>query len=214
MEKQFMDDIKEYSKLHDMAENTGFIKRLLEGNATVETYGEYLYNLYEVYHTIEVNLEKHKENKVIKNFALPEIYRSDSLMEDLKFLLGDKLEKLEPLMSTKSFMYRMYEISETNPELIIAHAYTRYLADLFGGRTIYSIVKNKYNIDEKGLNYYQYEDIPNLKSFVMEYHGLLNNIKLDGDLKCKFLSEVNLSYIYNISISNELEYNRFYKQNK
>ena len=214
MEKQFMDDIKESSKLHDMAENTGFIKRLLAGNATVDTYAEYLYNLYEVYHTIEINLEKHKDNEVVKKFALPQIYRSDSIMKDLKFLLGDKLEKLEPLMSTKSFMYRMYEISETNPELIIAHAYTRYLADLFGGRTIYQIVKEKYNIDEKGLNYYIYDDISNLRDFVMEYHGLLNNIELTGDLKCKFLSEVNLSYIYNISISNELEYNRFYEKDK
>ena len=39
-------------KLHDMAENTGFIKRLVDGNATVESYGEYIYNLYFVYKAI------------------------------------------------------------------------------------------------------------------------------------------------------------------
>ena len=83
----FMMDIKNNSNdLHAVAEKTGFLKRLLEGKASTESYAEYLYNLYEVYNAIEVNLEKCKDNKVVKDFVLPEIYRAEAILKDLKFL--------------------------------------------------------------------------------------------------------------------------------
>lgn len=127
-------------KLHDMAENTGFIKRLVDGNATVESYGEYIYNLYFVYKAIEENLEKHKNDIVLKEFITPEVFRAESLLKDSKFLLGYELDSVEICDSTRVFVDRLEEISQINPKLLVAHAYTRYLADLFGGRTIFKII--------------------------------------------------------------------------
>ncbi|MDU7111945.1 MAG: biliverdin-producing heme oxygenase, partial [Clostridium perfringens] len=104
------------------------------------------------------------------------------------------------------------EIGKTAPELLVAHAYTRYLADLFGGRTIYGMVKDLYKIDEEGLNYYKYEtlsDGPEMKGFVMNYHNKLNNIELNEEMKERFINEVANSYVYNIAISNELDFIRF-----
>ncbi|HII4471147.1 TPA: heme oxygenase (biliverdin-producing) [Clostridium perfringens] len=209
----FMMDIKNNSNdLHAVAEKTGFLKRLLEGKASTESYAEYLYNLYEVYKAIEVNLEKCKDNKVVKDFVLPEIYRAEAILKDLKFLLGENLNTMKPLASTRAYVARINEIGETAPELLVAHAYTRYLADLFGGRTIYGMVKDLYKIDEEGLNYYKYEtlnDGPEMKGFVMNYHNKLNNIELNEEMKERFINEVANSYVYNIAISNELDFIRF-----
>ncbi|EJT5939806.1 TPA: biliverdin-producing heme oxygenase [Clostridium perfringens] len=209
----FMMDIKNNSNdLHAVAEKTGFLKRLLEGKASTESYAEYLYNLYEVYNAIEVNLEKCKDNKVVKDFVLPEIYRAEAILKDLKFLLGENLNTMKPLASTRAYVARINEIGETAPELLVAHAYTRYLADLFGGRTIYGMVKDLYKIDEEGLNYYKYEtlsDEPEMKGFVMNYHNKLNNIELNEEIKERFINEVANSYVYNIAISNELDFIRF-----
>jgi heme oxygenase (biliverdin-producing, ferredoxin) len=210
MDMNYLKAIQQSTKrLHSMAENTGFIKRLVDGNATNETYGEYIYNLYFVYKALEENLEKHKDNEVLKEFVTPEIFRAEALLKDSKFLLGDKLESIEILDSTKVFVARLNEISQTNPNLLVAHAYTRYLADLFGGRTIFEIIKNKYNIHDDGLNYYIFDDVPDLKMFVMYYHQKLNLIDLNNEEKDKFLNEISLSYVFNISISNELEYVKF-----
>lgn len=210
VENTFLNEIRlNSSKLHDMAEHTGFIKRLIEGNANVTTYAEYIYNLYHIYNAIESNLEKNKGSEYIKDFALPEVYRAEAIMKDVKYLLKDKLDSMEPLISTKVFVNRINHIGEKNKELLIAHAYTRYLADLFGGRTIYQIVKENYKIDGKGLNYYIFHEINDLKNFVMDYHEKLNNIKFDETLKKDFINEISISYIYNISISNELEFDRF-----
>lgn len=211
----FMIDIKNNSNdLHTVAEKTGFLKRLLEGKASTESYAEYLYNLYEVYKAIEANLEKNSENKVVKEFVTPEIYRAEAILKDLKFLLGERLNTIQPLASTKAYVGRINEVGETSPELLVAHAYTRYLADLFGGRTIYGIIKDLYKIDEDGLNYYKYDNLtdgPEMKGFVMNYHNKLNNIELDDQMKEKFLNEVSNSYVYNIAISNEIDFINFVK---
>ncbi|WP_300262613.1 biliverdin-producing heme oxygenase [Clostridium sp.] len=209
----FMMDIKNNSNdLHSVAEKTGFLKRLLEGKASTESYAEYLLNLYEVYKAIEINLEKYSDNKVVKEFATPEVYRAEVILKDLKFLLGENLNTIKPLASTRAYVARINEISQNDPELLIAHAYTRYLADLFGGRTIYGMVKDLYKIDEEGLNYYKYDtlsDGPEMKGFVMNYHNKLNNIELNEKMKEKFINEVANSYVYNIAISNELDFVRF-----
>ncbi|MDU1455399.1 biliverdin-producing heme oxygenase [Paraclostridium sordellii] len=210
MDMNFLKVIQQSTKkLHDMAENTGFIKRLVDGNATVESYGEYIYNLYFVYKAIEENLEKHKNDIVLKEFITPEVFRAESLLKDSKFLLGYELDSVEICDSTRVFVDRLEEISQINPKLLVAHAYTRYLADLFGGRTIFKIIKDNYDIHNDGLNYYMFDEIPDLKAFVMDYHKKLDLIDLNDDDKVKFLNEISLSYVFNISISNELEYMKF-----
>ncbi|CEO33078.1 biliverdin-producing heme oxygenase [Paraclostridium sordellii] len=210
MDMNFLKVIQQSTKkLHDMAENTGFIKRLVDGNATVESYGEYIYNLYFVYKAIEENLEKHKNDIVLKEFITPEVFRAESLLKDSKFLLGYELDSVEICDSTRVFVDRLEEISQINPKLLVAHAYTRYLADLFGGRTIFKIIKDNYDIHNDGLNYYMFDEIPDLKAFVMDYHKKLDLIDLNDDEKVKFLNEISLSYVFNISISNELEYMKF-----
>ncbi|CEN78204.1 heme oxygenase [[Clostridium] sordellii] len=210
MDMNFLKVIQQSTKkLHDMAENTGFIKRLVDGNATVEGYGEYIYNLYFVYKAIEENLEKHKNDIVLKEFITPEVFRAESLLKDSKFLLGYELDSVEICDSTRVFVDRLEEISQINPKLLVAHAYTRYLADLFGGRTIFKIIKDNYDIHNDGLNYYMFDEIPDLKAFVMDYHKKLDLIDLNDDEKVKFLNEISLSYVFNISISNELEYMKF-----
>ncbi|MCH1966056.1 heme oxygenase (biliverdin-producing) [Paraclostridium sordellii] len=210
MDMNFLKVIQQSTKkLHDMAENTGFIKRLVDGNATVESYGEYIYNLYFVYKAIEENLEKHKNDIVLKEFITPEVFRAESLLKDSKFLLGYELDSVEICDSTRVFVDRLEEISQINPKLLVAHAYTRYLADLFGGRTIFKIIKDNYDIHNDGLNYYMFDEIPDLKAFVMDYHRKLDLIDLNDDDKVKFLNEISLSYVFNISISNELEYMKF-----
>lgn len=211
----FMKNIKVNSQnLHDVAENTGFLKRLVDGNASVEGYSEYLFNLYEIYKTIEFNLEKYSDNPSVKEFATIDVYRSEAIYKDLKILLGEKMNSMKLLASTKAYVDKLNEVGRSNPELLVAHAYSRYLADLFGGRTIYKILENVYKMDYNALNYYQYEALnedEGRKDFIMEYYTKLNNIELSDVLKEKFLDEVSNSYIYNIAISNELDYIKYCK---
>lgn len=199
-----MIEIKNRSNiLHKAAENTGFTRRLLDKNATVESYAEYIYNLYYVYKVIENNLDNLKDIETITPFVTTELYRSELIKEDLKNILS--INSFTPLSSTRAYVNRINNVCEKNPKLIIAHAYTRFLADLFGGRMFYSLLKDHYNINNNCLNYYSYKNLGDMKSYIMNYHNMLNTLTLTEDEKDEFIIEICNSYIYNIAISNELD---------
>ena len=203
---KFMMDIKEKtSLLHSAAENTGYIKKLMDGTASVEGYAEYIFNLERMYRAIEVALDKNENNEIVKPFVTKELYRSELMRKDLEFLLGDKLDSMKLLASTEACVAKIEELSEKSPELVVAYAYTRFLADLFGGRTFLSLLSTSYNISAEGLNYYQFPNINDLRGYVMKYHKMLADINLTEENKIDFINEVNNAYIYNLAISNELD---------
>ena len=203
---KFMMDIREKtSLLHSAAENTGYIKKLVDGIASVEGYAEYIYNLEKMYKAIEDALDKNENNAVINPFVTKELYRSKLIRKDLEFFLGDKLNSMKLLASTEACVAKIEELSETKPELVVAYAYTRFLADLFGGRTFLSLLSTSYKISNEGLNYYQFPEINDLRGYVMKYHNMLAEINLSDEMKIDFINEVNNAYIYNLAISNELD---------
>ena len=205
--EKLMFDIRENTKdLHAMAESSGFIKRLFDGNASKETYAEYLYNLYFIYKTIEEEMDNNKDNEAVKLFIYEELRRRVAIEKDLEMLLGEKMKAMKPLKSTEVFVNRLKEISINKPELLIAHAYTRYLADLFGGRQMFSIMEKHYDMKKQSLNYHIFDNIKDLRSFVGIYHNKLNELNLSEGMEDKFLNEVNLTYLFNVNISEELEF--------
>lgn len=203
---------KASSTLHSASEHTGYIKRIIDKKASKESYGEYLYNLLPMYKAIEDALEKNSNNEVVKEFATKELYRSSLIEKDIKYLLGDKCSSMTLLSSTKASIDRIEEISNTKPELIVAYAYTRFLADLFGGRTFFELFNKEYKIPHEGLNYYMFEDIPDMRMYAMTYAAKLNKINLPDECKEAFITEVNNAYIYNLAISNELETKLYMKK--
>lgn len=191
--------------LHSASEHTGFIKRIVDGQACKDSYAEYLFNLSAMYKAIEDTIEKNISNEVIKNFATKELYRYELIQKDLEFLLGDKLNDMNLLPSTKAFIERIEEIDNTNPELIIAYAYTRFIADLFGGRMFVDLLSDKYKVPVEGLNYYKCDQIKDIRSYVMNYAMKISNMNLSEELETKLINEVSNAYIYNLAISCELE---------
>ena len=181
------------------------ISKLVDGTASVDGYAEYIYNLEKMYKAIESALDKNENNAVVKPFVTKELYRSELIRKDLNFLLGDKLNSMKLLASTEACVAKIEELSETKPELVVAYAYTRFLADLFGGRTFLSLLSTNYKISNEGLNYYQFPEINDLRGYVMKYHNMLADINLSDEMKVNFINEVNNAYIYNLAISNELD---------
>lgn len=189
--------------LHTAAEKTGFNARLVEGRATRESYAEYLFNLKAAYEAIERNLDKYSDVEALKPFVTKDLYRAAQIEKDLKILANGK--DFELLPSAKAYVDRIDEIGEKNPMLLVAHAYTRFLADLFGGRTIFQIVKESYKIEEEALNYFMFPEVEDAKMRAMAYIGNLGKMELSEEVQGLFLNEIANSYLYNIGISVELE---------
>lgn len=196
---------KNTGALHSAAEHSGILKRIVDGNASVDSYVEYLFNLSAMYKAIEETIENNKDNDVVKEFSTPELYRYKLIQTDLQYFLGDNQDKYELLASTVAFVEKVKEIGNTNPELIVAYAYTRFIADLFGGRTFISLLGVNYKVPAEGLNYYNCDGIKNIRAYVMNYATKINDMKISSELQEKLIVEVSNAYIYNLAISQELE---------
>lgn len=203
---EFLNQIRQSSKLlHSASEHSGFIKRIIDKEATKEGYGEYLYNLGQMYEAIEKGLLENREDAIIKEFVTPELHRSGLIAKDVAFILAEASNALKPLASTVAFKQRIEEIKQTEPVLLIAHAYTRFMADLFGGRTFFQLFNEHYQIPAEGLHYYTFPDIQDIRGYAMSYAARLGQLQLSPELQVRFINEVNNAYIYNLALSNELE---------
>lgn len=210
--KNFSNELKTRTKnMHKASESTGFIKRLQSGQADKKSYAEYILNLLPVYEAIESSLDSLKNNERIAPLVTQELYKAELIKKDIEFILGDEAKNIELLESTKAYVKRIEEMKVNNPIGVVAHAYTRFLADLFGGRTFAEMMKNDYKIEEAGLNYYSMDGIGEIMPYVMGYHKKLANLNLNEEEVENFIIEVGNSYVYNTGISTELEVKLFNK---
>ena len=195
------------SKSHSMAENVSFVKSFLGGVIDKESYKKLVSNLYFVYVAIEDAMEKNKNHECIKPIFFIELNRRESLEQDLTFYYGeDWKDKISPSPATQAYVQRINTISENKPELLVAHAYTRYLGDLSGGQILKKIAQRAMNLkDNKGLAFYDFDAIEDEQNFKQNYKKALDNLPLSANDTSKIIAEANVSFNLNMKMFQELE---------
>lgn len=197
-------------KSHTMSENTAFMKCFLKGIVEKEPLRKLLANLYFVYSNIEAELERHKDHSIIKNIYFSQLNRKPSLAEDLAYFYGENWEQeIAPTEGGKTYVNRLKEIGNTEPALLVAHAYVRYLGDLSGGQGLKKIVRSALDLpDEKGTSFYEFEafSTPNeMRDFKIKYRNALNDLPVDDALADKIVEEANYAFKLNRDVFHDLE---------
>jgi heme oxygenase (biliverdin-producing, ferredoxin) len=197
------------SKSHTMAENVNFIKSFLGGVIDKRSYTEMLSKLYFVYEAIENAMEKNKEHEYIKPIYFPELNRTESLKEDLIFHYGeDWLENITLSKATLDYVNRINTISKEKPELLVAHAYTRYLGDLSGGQILKKIAQRSMGLEgSKGLAFYEFKEVSDETQFKLNYKAALDSLPIKENEASQIIAEANTAFTLNMNIFSELEFN-------
>ena len=197
------------SKSHTMAENVNFIKSFLGGVIDKGSYTEMLSKLYFVYEAIENAMEKNKDHEYIKPIYFPELNRTDSLKEDLIFHYGeDWLENVTLSKATLDYVNRINAISKEKPELLVAHAYTRYLGDLSGGQILKKIAQRSMGLEgSKGLAFYEFKEVSDETQFKLNYKAALDSLPIKENEASQIIAEANTAFTLNMNIFSELEFN-------
>ena len=197
------------SKSHSMAENVSFVRSFLGGVVDKKSYRQLLANLFFVYSAIEEQIDKNKDNITISFIYFPELYRQDSLREDLEYYYGQNwLNEIKASTATQMYVDRINIIGENQPELLIAHAYTRYMGDLSGGQILKKIAKNAMQLsDDLGTSFYIFKQIDDDNKFKNMYRQSLNNIPLNSEQIDQVISEANIAFNLNMKIFQELNSN-------
>jgi len=195
-------------KAHTMAENVGFVKCFLKGVVEKNSYRKLVGNLYFVYSAMEEEMEKLQDHPIVSQINFKELYRQKSLEQDLSYYYGAKWReqvKLSP--AGEAYVQRIRELAQTEPELLVAHSYTRYLGDLSGGQILKGIAQTAMNLEDGGTAFYEFADISDEKGFKNKFRQTLDELPIDDTTGDRIVDEANDAFGMNMRLFQELEGN-------
>nr|YP_010198016.1 heme oxygenase [Gracilaria multipartita]UAD86432.1 heme oxygenase [Gracilaria multipartita] len=197
------------TKAHSMAENVSFVKSFLGGVVDKKSYRRLVANLFFVYTALEEEIEKNKNHFVVQSIYFPELNRTLSLKQDLEYYYGPNWEKqVCPSLATRIYVNRIRDISINQPELLIAHAYTRYMGDLSGGQILKRIAQTAMNLSSNdGTAFYNFHSIKDDKRFKIIYRQALDNAPIDQIQIEQIIAEANIAFNLNMKVFQELNSN-------
>jgi heme oxygenase len=195
---------------HTLSENTAYMKCFLKGIVEKEPFRKLLANLYFVYTTLEAELACRQDHPILSHIYFPELNRRDNLAQDLAFYYGENWQaEIAPLPSGQIYVSRIQEVAQTQPELLIAHAYTRYLGDLSGGQALSRIVRSALKLPEgQGTTFYEFAQIPTIeakRAFKETYRQALDALPLSPEQVEAIVAEANLAFALNRDVMHDLE---------
>ena len=195
-------------KSHTMAENVGFVKCFLKGVVEKTSYRKLVANLYFVYSAMEEEMEKLRSHPVVSKICFPELNRKNALEQDLYFYYGPNWRNEIALSPAgQAYVDRIREIATTEPELLVAHSYTRYLGDLSGGQILKKIAEKAMNLETGGTAFYDFKDIPDEKAYKNHYRQTLDQLPVDQVIADRIVAEANAAFGMNMKMFQELEGN-------
>jgi heme oxygenase len=194
-------------KSHTMVESTGFMAGFLRGVVNKEQYSKLVTNFYFVYRAMEDEIYRLRKHPVVGKIYFPPLERIPQLEKDMEYFYGSDWRNLiAPSEACQKYVNRIREVSDEQPELLIAHHYTRYLGDLSGGQILKGIAANAMGIEE-GLSFYDFPQIADVKGFKESYRTILDALSLTTSQQNAIIVEANYAFRLNMYMFDELEGN-------
>ena len=205
----FSKELKEGTKKsHNAAENTKFVSSFLKGVLDPEEYAKLLSNFYYVYQTMEECVSK-STDPYVKNLHRwnATLFRTSFLSRDLRYYYGPMWRELaKPSEACNTYCYRINEVAENDPYLLIAHHYTRYIGDLSGGQILKGIAQKALNPPVgEGLHFYDFPRIEDSKAWKTEYRAVLDGLNFDEQQKNALITEANYAFRLNMYMFDEIQ---------
>ncbi|XP_040491325.1 heme oxygenase 2 [Ursus maritimus] len=202
--------LKEGTKeAHDRAENTQFVKDFLKGNIRKELFKLATTALYFTYSALEEEMERNKDHPAFAPLYFPmELHRKEALIKDMEYFFGeDWEEKVRCSEAAQKYVERIHYVGQNEPELLVAHAYTRYMGDLSGGQVLKKVAQRALKLPStgEGTQFYLFENVDNAQQFKQLYRARMNALDLNLKTKERIVEEANRAFEYNMQIFNELD---------
>ncbi|KIJ54980.1 hypothetical protein M422DRAFT_128859, partial [Sphaerobolus stellatus SS14] len=214
---------------HTETESTRAAVWLTRGQLDKQEYIRFQIILWHVYTTLEESLESHSSNKVLTpTYNPPVLARSAALSSDIAHLLAvpESSWQQHPLAVSLSsntpkalveYTSRLRAVSAESPELLLAHAYVRYLGDLSGGQVIRRNITKAYNLDAEtglGTQFYGFQklggggaaNIGDMRTIKQWYRDGMNaGVGNEEKLKVQMVEEAIVAFRLNEGILNLLD---------
>jgi heme oxygenase len=198
------------SHSHTLAENTAFTKCFLKGIVEKEPFRKLLADFYFLYSALEEEILRHRDHPVVSKIYFPQLNRQKKLEEDLEFHYGENWRnEIKASEAGKTYVARIHEVANTEPALLVAHSYVRYMGDLSGGQSLKNIARSALELPpNQGIQFYEFDELGSpeeRRGFKGVYRDALNSIDVDEELAQKIVAEANYTFNLNRDVVHELE---------
>lgn len=192
--------------LHAEAERTGIIRNLLRGEASRAGYILLLRNLLPAYRAMEHGLERHRGSPGIALLSCYKLERALAIESDLAALCGDEwIEDIPLLAAGETYAKRIAHVAEGDGMRLIAHAYTRYLGDLSGGRILQRLLARSLQLRPSELSFYDFQHFSDLDVLKADYRNALDEAGALAPDPQSVVEEGAIAFSMNIDLSCAVE---------
>ncbi len=188
---------------HQAAEDVHFVRNFIKGSIDRTLYAELVLSLYHVYTQLEESLNEHAPRYFPTCHFPNELSRKGALEEDVDFWHGSVPERISP--ATRDYVQRLEYLAKTDPLLLLAHAYTRYLGDLSGGKILARVARKAMQLEQEGLEFYEFPHVKSAKLFKDQYRTALDELHLTPTQVSKLVAEANVAFVLNMRLFEELD---------
>lgn len=134
-------------QLHGDVERSALMQQLLRGRLARADYCRLLRSLHMIYTALEAGLADCAAHPSLAGLPLEGLARCAALSIDLDQLHGcDWARDLPAAPAARAYAQRLQALAATDPGLLAAHAYVRYLGDLNGGQALARLVARAYQL--------------------------------------------------------------------
>lgn len=200
------------AEVHQQAEDSPFVSRLMSGDGTPDDFSALIVQQYPVYAALEQQMRRHASGPVAAAVHDPALERHDALRADLAHLVGPTWQAdlesgaLPVHDATRSYVAAIAAV--TDPVELVAHHYVRYLGDLSGGQIIARLVSRHYGIAPEGLSFYRFDSIAKPKVYKDEYRARLDALALDDEQRGVAATAAVDAFQHNRAVFADLEQGR------
>lgn len=193
---------------HIRAENTELMLSFQRSQVTLQQYKLLLCSLHEIYAALEEEMDRNSDHPGVAPIYFPsELSRLESIERDLHYFYGAEWrEKIHVPSATKRYSHRLRQIGKESPELLVAHAYTRYLGDLSGGQVLGRVAQKSMGLKgSEGLSFFAFPGVSSPHLFKQLYRSRMNSIELTEEQRTSVLNEAVTAFELNIQVFDGLQ---------
>ncbi|NP_001297923.1 heme oxygenase 1 [Esox lucius] len=194
--------------IHVRAENTQLMLNYQKGQITLPQYKLLLFSLYEIYRALEEELDRNASHPGVSPIYFPqELARLETIERDLEHFFGKEWQKrvIVPA-ATQRYTQRLHTIGKDDPNLLVAHAYTRYLGDLSGGQVLGKITQKSFGLSSgEGVSFFSFPGVSSPNRFKQLYRSRMNSIELTKEEREAVLEEALMAFEHNIQVFDDLQ---------
>ena len=192
---------------HRQVESTGFVRALLGGRLDRPRYCLLLASLHPIYAALERALRRHAGHAALAAACTPTLQREEALAQDLAHLHGeDWRDTLPPQPAALDYAAHLESLDQDAPELLLAHAYVRYLGDLSGGQALRRVVSRSLGLEgDEGTRFYDFGSDETTAALARDFRVALDRIGPDAQADEAIVEEALAAFARHQRLFEELE---------